>query len=1416
MLKIATINIRSLCCKNQLESARKIENICNLNSNIIVITEVNSSLSDWFRLASGPLKYLLDSFLPVINENGRRGIIILISKSCQFKLTNSRNINENATIFEVDNGTESISIAAVYGPSDKDDHEFFLNIKEEINNYPSKHSIIMGDFNSSADFDLDTIGYHTDPHWKTRAVMKSWSEDDLIDIWRYHNQESKDYTYETKSRERMARLDYIYISSSLLSYSISSDIKHFPFSVTDHSAVTCDFIFEKADTGPGIFRAMTTVHRIPAYQDLINHTIKETLIQNSNMDENDKLSALKQIRKSNALKKQTEEMKEHFKDATDSDIDLPYATSLSEEPSMEEILENGMETSFSGGFELLCNTVRHKTKTFQNNLKSEMNTTLNRLKNELNSLKTGSSNNKELVTEKEKEVETLQDKMLNIELEKFESWNLLNDEKPSSAFLKLENRRKGYSSINKINCPNPIYLTPEQGGSEDPKINPKKVLLTDPKAVRQHMKYFMETIYKKQNGLTPEKEHILSFLGNNNDNDVIEELNKRKLSEEEKELLEGEITKSELKTQLFQHMKPNSAPGIDGFTVAWIRTFWSNLEDLCYKTVNECYDKNKLSCTLRVAIMKLLRKGDKDPLEAGNYRPISLLSAFYKIASGVITRRLEKVMEKVIGRQQKAYSRVKNIGSVLINLLNVIDDANKKKMACLILCIDFKKAFDSLSHTFISNSLELLNFGPSFIKWVMLFFRDRWTYILLQGFLSDKIVLQQGVPQGDVLSPYIFNICVEVLLMKITKTKLITGIKIAGIETKAEAYADDTTILIERSEQNLRNLVKIIQDFAKISGLHANLEKTSVTPAGTNFSVNEENQICRDLKLDWKDSFTLLGVKIDSKLKHLEKNYEEKLIKAQTIISNWRVRPLTIHGRITVAKTLILSQFTYIAAILDLPNEATTEKIQNTLNRFVTNPMKNEDEKERKWLSTNMLYTSKAKGGLSFVNFRDFVESIKCSWIKRYTSGCNDLWCDLLDKKLSLHPGNRPELLDWGDREFDHIIEENLICLSSIFKSLTNLIRSFTTEPEAMDNRWLEQPVFRNTNITAKINNRRRAGFTTKLVEQEYYNLPRTLRLKICDLYERGSFKSRESLENTIRLKIQNEAFILPENSHLILKQHFSEIIGGQRRAGAPARRYDNVIPAKNQNLPEYTIENLNQLFSRTKKGSKIFRSIFNKSNDIEVAARIKSWQKTLSEDDINEETIRNAFKTVSWTALGNDICDSRLRLITRKTLFNNQIERAHEKLADKPIWTKTRHCERCQAAGQLETEDLLHAMNTCQTLNINLTRVLTELNLLMPNQHLNHTQSILWVSTPGQNPDNHTSAHLNNYTMMLFQHLILKSRYKNEPLTMEQFIAEIKNRFTTLRKTRPNHLLCKEIYRLNLEHHFFHNRRPPEQSSSQ
>ena len=57
------------------------------------------------------------------------------------------------------------------------------------------------------------------------------------------------------------------------------------------------------------------------------------------------------------------------------------------------------------------------------------------------------------------------------------------------------------------------------------------------------MRFYMQEIYTKQQGLTPEEEQVISFLGSKNDHNVLEELDRMKLSSDERDSMEGPITK---------------------------------------------------------------------------------------------------------------------------------------------------------------------------------------------------------------------------------------------------------------------------------------------------------------------------------------------------------------------------------------------------------------------------------------------------------------------------------------------------------------------------------------------------------------------------------------------------------------------------------------------------------------------------------------------------------------------------------------------------------------------------------------------------------------------------------------------------------------------------------------------------------
>ena len=379
----------------------------------------------------------------------------------------------------------------------------------------------------------------------------------------------------------------------------------------------------------------------------------------------------------------------------------------------------------------------------------------------------------------------------------------------------------------------------------------------------------------------------------------------------------------------------------------------------------------------------------------------------------------------------------------------MIKHVTEKQKNAIILLIDFKKAFDIIDHVFMNNALSLLGFGPDIIQWITLFFKNRTAKILMGGHMSDEIHLRQGVPQGDVISPYIFILLVELLLLKINYTKNLTGIIFAKVESRSETFADDTTIFLERTANNLRCATKVITAFHKISGLSCNLDKTVVIPIGLN--TDKHNILCPELGMVWDDTFTILGFTLDSKLQKLDINLKKVKDKIEGQIKSWTPYHLSLRGRITIAKTKLTPQLTYVATVLDIDTKI-IDTIQDMINSFVL------DIKPggRHWISKDLLYEPTKKGGFGIIKLADFTRAIKCSWIKRYcVDQLDDHWADLLDKHFSLTPNTRKNILTYGPERFNDIIKKNHPGISSIFAAYKAVKANFPTTPDTLDNSWL-------------------------------------------------------------------------------------------------------------------------------------------------------------------------------------------------------------------------------------------------------------------------------------------------------------------------------------------------------------------------
>ena len=86
-----------------------------------------------------------------------------------------------------------------------------------------------------------------------------------------------------------------------------------------------------------------------------------------------------------------------------------------------------------------------------------------------------------------------------------------------------------------------------------------------------------------------------------------------------------------------------------------------------------------------------------------------------------------------------------------------------------------------------------------------------------------------------------------------------------------------------------------------------NLSKTQITWIGS--KKYSADKLCNELNLIWTNTFTLLGIHFDVDLSRINfLNYDKKLVKIKSIIKQWSKRSLTPLGRLSIIKTLLISQ----------------------------------------------------------------------------------------------------------------------------------------------------------------------------------------------------------------------------------------------------------------------------------------------------------------------------------------------------------------------------------------------------------------------------------------------------------------------------------------------------------------------------
>lgn len=431
------------------------------------------------------------------------------------------------------------------------------------------------------------------------------------------------------------------------------------------------------------------------------------------------------------------------------------------------------------------------------------------------------------------------------------------------------------------------------------------------------------------------------------------------VSETDRTSLNAPFTKEEIWLAI-ESMPSNKAPGPDGFPLEFYKQLWEDINPILLPAINNLLDSNSMPDSWSSAVISLILKKDKDPLDCSSYRPISLLNVDYKIMAKAMARRLESILPSVISPDQTEFVKSRYGSDNIRRLLNILDYIHVNKDPTLIISLDAEKAFDRVDWPFLFAVLERIDLGSNFIKLIKLLYSQPMATVNTNRLISNTFPVSRGCRQGCPLSPLLFSLVIEPLAAAVRASTNLRGIKIGSEEHRISLYADDVLLYFKYPETSVDAILSIIDEYSTLSGYKINLNKSQALYL---YSPPEATSDC-PFRLA-PSGFQYLGINITPILGDLFKaNYTKLISKMSQDLSNWSNLPISFFGKINVIRMNVLPRLNFLFQSLPCYlNSVFFKNLNSIFSKFIWN-----NKKPR--LKFSVLLKPKELGGASLPNFQ--------------------------------------------------------------------------------------------------------------------------------------------------------------------------------------------------------------------------------------------------------------------------------------------------------------------------------------------------------------------------------------------------------------------------------------------------------------
>ena len=384
--------------------------------------------------------------------------------------------------------------------------------------------------------------------------------------------------------------------------------------------------------------------------------------------------------------------------------------------------------------------------------------------------------------------------------------------------------------------------------------------------------------------------------------------------------------------------KAGKAAGLDDIMTEQIKNLGPASKNWLLSMYNNCLERCYIpKIWSRARVIALLKPG-KDAAASKSYWPISLLCHTHKLFERLILTRLVDIADPSLIKEQAGFRPRKSCVGQLLTLTQHIEDGFQKGTITGAVFVDLSAAYGIVNHRRLLHKILGMTRNSHLTRMVQCLIQNRRFHVELLGKRSRWRKQKNGLPQGSVLAPTLFNIYVNDQPIH--------------HNTRSFIYADDLCITTQtvdfpEAETTLTEALDNLSSYYNANHLRANPSKTQVCA----FHLKNMHSN-RKLKISWNgtvlehcDNPVYLGVTLDRSLTfktHVTK-LKGKVSARNTLLrklstSCWGANPTTIRS---TALALCFSAAEYACAVWE--RSAHAKKIDPVLNtscRYITGCMK--------------------------------------------------------------------------------------------------------------------------------------------------------------------------------------------------------------------------------------------------------------------------------------------------------------------------------------------------------------------------------------------------------------------------------------------------------------------------------------------